>query len=57
VFVLTEREVIPMTGKTGGAGGGGKQGSRKKSKVKGGRNKELERKLTPKRHETAVKAS
>jgi hypothetical protein len=45
-----------MSGKTGGAGGGGKQDPQKKGKIKGGgRNKELERKLAPKRHETAVK--
>jgi hypothetical protein len=45
-----------MSGKTGGAGGGGKQDSRKKGKVKGGgRNKELEKSLAPKKHETVVK--
>jgi hypothetical protein len=38
-----------MSGKTGGAGGGGKQDSRKKGKVKGGgRNQELERRSAPK---------
>lgn len=44
-----------MSGKSAGAGGGGKQDSRKKGKVKGGgRNKELERRLAPKKYETVV---
>jgi hypothetical protein len=56
VFALTRQEEIFMSKKTGGAGGGGKQDSRKKGKVTaGGRNKELERKLAPKRYEKAVK--
>ena len=45
-----------MSGKTGGAGGGGKQDARKKGKVKGGgRNKEQERRVTGTRHEPSVR--
>jgi hypothetical protein len=55
--LTTERRFQLASGKSsGGAGGGGKQDPRKKGNVKGGgRNKELERKLTPKKHETAIK--